>query len=718
MKAVAPVAVAVADDARELPGSPWRVGLVIGAVALVLRVAWVLCVPTIVVGDFATYRESALFLAEHGRLDDGFIYMPGLVLLLAGLDRLGGEVVAAKLLGAGFGALTAMALYVLARAAARPVRAVVGDGGAGSSAGAVGAGVAFLYLLWLPGLAMASVVGTDVPCAALICVALACLFEWGPRHPWRAAVAFGLAMGAAAWFRAVALPLVALGAGYWLAARAPLRAVVARTAVGVVVALVVLAPWAWRNLEVEGRLSFTDTHGGVTALMGNDPNTAGTYSRGLGETFRALTGRTFLARPHRETDRAAYALARTWMAFSPGFTVGMVAMRLERLLAPERGLLYWSVYRPGILPPEATLAFNQRRAWLTGLTDAFGWLLVLGLVAGVAFAVNERAFGVLVPLVFALAMLATYAIFVAEPRYRLTSEIVAFPVAAFGLTRLGGVARQMAWAVVGARFAPSSGRASPDEPAWLGFARPRDPIARGPLAGAAVAALVLGLGAGVIVVGGRLLREHTRWAFSVTMVNGVPRATYWRPVFTGTGRTNHFPSSPVQGGAGGPTIRAPLPAEPASTVEMFLPEVSPAGIERLTYRAQLEWLGPRRGGSSRAPDGEAASAPAPALFVAIARRGGTANLGAPASFATAHVGDRALEGKIQISGVGGTIDANHHGGLRLVLRLEAEASPRASAFGGTSFVPASPSPSASAPVAVRLSAVELTLQDDSQDLPR
>src|SRR3569833_1020986 len=78
-----------------------------------VRVVWAAKVPTIPVGDFAMYRESANYLAEHGRLDGGFIYMPGLVLLLAAVHALGGEILAAKLMGALFGGLAAAPLYVL-----------------------------------------------------------------------------------------------------------------------------------------------------------------------------------------------------------------------------------------------------------------------------------------------------------------------------------------------------------------------------------------------------------------------------------------------------------------------------------------------------------------------------------------------------------------------------------------------------------------------------
>src|SRR5207247_3024238 len=180
-----------------------------------------------------------------------------------------------------------------------------------------------------------------------------------------------LGMGLAAYVRAVALPLAVLSAGYWLASRARARAIVARTALSLAVTLAVLSPWAIRNLRVEGTLSFTDHHGGVTALMGNYPNTEGTYTRSLNLMFKELTGRTFLSPPHARTDHEAAAIARTWLRFDPAWTAGMTALRLERLFAAEHGLLYWSLYRPGVLPPRAAAWFSQRRTVICGVTDAF-----------------------------------------------------------------------------------------------------------------------------------------------------------------------------------------------------------------------------------------------------------------------------------------------------------------------------------------------------------
>ncbi len=59
------------------------------------------------------YRESANYLSEFGRLDPGFIYMPGFVALLAAIKNLGGDLLAQKLLGVLFGGLGAAGLFAV-----------------------------------------------------------------------------------------------------------------------------------------------------------------------------------------------------------------------------------------------------------------------------------------------------------------------------------------------------------------------------------------------------------------------------------------------------------------------------------------------------------------------------------------------------------------------------------------------------------------------------
>ncbi len=66
-------------------------------VAVLLRVGWVLAVPTKPVGDFAMYLESAAHLLEHRALDPEFVFMPGYVGFVAGLMALGAGLLTIKL---------------------------------------------------------------------------------------------------------------------------------------------------------------------------------------------------------------------------------------------------------------------------------------------------------------------------------------------------------------------------------------------------------------------------------------------------------------------------------------------------------------------------------------------------------------------------------------------------------------------------------------------
>src|SRR4029079_9093813 len=99
---------------RSAPRAALVWGAAVTLLALGVRLAWVVAVPTVPVSDFAMYRESANYLSEFGHLDPGFIYMPGFVVLLAWIKDAGGGLLAQKLLGVGFGVLGTGALFAIA----------------------------------------------------------------------------------------------------------------------------------------------------------------------------------------------------------------------------------------------------------------------------------------------------------------------------------------------------------------------------------------------------------------------------------------------------------------------------------------------------------------------------------------------------------------------------------------------------------------------------
>jgi hypothetical protein len=483
-------------------------GTLLVALATGLRLIWVLAVPTVPVSDFAMYRESANYLSEFGRLDQGFIYMPGFVALLAWIKDLGGDLLAQKMPGVVFGGLGAAGLYVatLALFERRSVASVA----------------TLAYALWPAGVATSSVVGTDMPAAALLVCAIAVLAALGPTRPWRAALLFGLVMGLAAWVRAVALPLTALSLGYWLARRTRVPSALALTAAAVASTLLVLSPWAVRHARESGHAYFTDDHGGITALIGANPNSEGTYTRALNQMFKDLTGKSVLDEPHHEVDQAAYALAKDWVRFEPRYALGLGAKRAERLFDAERYLLYWPVFRPGVLVGAPAAWFAARREWISGAADVFGAALAALAAAGVILAAARRRWPALALVPFQLALAATYVVFFAEPRYRLPIELLALPFAALTLVELGALAGALA------RRSWAAARAGGLRLAIAGAF-----VLAGAWAWPAVAAE------------GTALRARHRWAADVWRVDGAAQLVKWRAAVV------RGPSSLIEGGPGG-----------------------------------------------------------------------------------------------------------------------------------------------------------------------
>jgi hypothetical protein len=478
----------------------WIWGAALVALATVVRLVWVLAVPTIPVSDFAMYRESANYLSEFGHLDPGFIYMPGFVALLAWVKDLGGDLLAQKLLGVAFGGIGAAGLFVLSYRLLGEDAAPAGRWCPCPRA----AVTTFLYALWPAGVAMSSVVGTDMPAAALLALALALLLGLAPRRPLAAAIAFGVTMGLAAWVRAVALPLSALALAVWLARGTKFARALLLTAVGVAATLVVLLPWGIRHVRHSGQLYFTDDHGGITALIGANPNSEGTYTRALNRMFKDVAGRSVLDEPHRETDRAAFAIAREWWAFEPRYALGLAVMKADRLFDPEHRLLYWSLLRPGVLIGRHADWLAAHRGGVVAVADAFGYAVIGLALAGIAAAAARRRWMLLALLPLMLALIATYTLFFAEPRYRLPIEMLAFPFVTFALVEIAGavaaVARRSRAAAIHAARA---------------------------LAPALLLIVAWRLAWPAVVDWGAGLRARHRWAVSEAEVDGRKRLLLW-----------------------------------------------------------------------------------------------------------------------------------------------------------------------------------------------
>ena len=465
---------------------------VVVALAVALRVAWVLAVPTKPVGDFAMYVEAAAYLVEHGGFDPEFVYMPGYIFLIAPVQALGGGWLATKLVGAVLGGLGAGAVLGIARRISGGSRRV-----------ALMAGL--LYALWPAGIAVSSVTGTDMPAAVLVVVATYFLLRFAGPRPILAAVLFGLFTGFAAYIRAVVVPLAALSVLVFRAHGASWRRSFASAGVACAVALVMLSPWAVRNHLRYGETFLTDSHGGLTALVGANPNTDGCYSRSLNRMFEDVTGLSLLAEPHREADRTSLAIAKTWIKFDPLFTLGLLVGKAERLFVHERALLYWPLFRAGALPPWARDFFGRHQASIELVADGF-WLGALALAlmgCGLAFARRQWLALSLLPQVAVLAVL--YTVIFSEPRYRLPIGMLLLPLGALALEWIFHTARDL--------------RRGAASPSWKREAA----VAGGLASGIFILAPALAWAGGHV-------RESHRWAVHECVIASRPRFCAWKTV--------------------------------------------------------------------------------------------------------------------------------------------------------------------------------------------
>lgn len=464
------------------------------ALAILLRIAWVLAVPTKPVGDFAMYVESAAHLVEHGSLDPEYVYMPGYIFLIAPVQALGGGWLATKLVGAVLGGLGAGAVAGITRRVCGSARAALVAG--------------LVYAFWPAGIAIASVTGTDMPAAVMVLLAAYVLVRFSAERPVLAAVLFGLLTGLAAYIRAIVVPLAALSVLVFRAQGQPWRKSLWCTAVACSIALLALSPWAVRNRLRYGETFLTDSHGGLTALVGANPNTDGCYSRSLNRTFHDVTGFKLLAEPHREADRASMAIAKDWIRFDPLFAVGLLASKAERLLVHERALLYWPLFRAGVLPEPERSFFAHHRGAIEQVADWF-WLSVLALaLMGIALAALRRQWLALALLPQAAVLAALYTAIFAEPRYRLPIFMLLVPFAVIALAWL--------WQTGKAVAAGDANRS------WR----------REGIVAVGVVVAVFTCAPAIAWAGGRL-RDGRRWAVHECNVDGRAQYCKWRALRTG-----------------------------------------------------------------------------------------------------------------------------------------------------------------------------------------
>lgn len=522
--------------------------------ALALRVTWILAVPSKPVGDFAMYLEAATHWLEHGRFDAQFIYMPGYVLLAAAVQRLGGAWLATKLLVAVMAAAGAPMLYGITWRL---------WGSATDKRSAAWAGV--LYAMWPGGVAVSSVTGTDIPAAMLVLAGAYALVRSEPSRPHPGAALAGMFFGLSAWVRAVALPLVPLAAPFlWVRTRNVKRAALA-TLFATLAAAFILAPWVVRNRLRYGEWFLSDSHGGLTALVGAYPNADGQFTRALNRTYEIVNARPWLSEPHRAADKGAYAEAKRWTRFEPAFALGLGLARVDKLLSNERSLLYWPLYRAGVLKNPPSGFFDKWRPEIEWATDLVWWLVLWGCLFSVPWAVCTRRWQALAFVPMQAALVGVYVLYFAESRYHLAIAALAFPGAAASVVAVMDAVR-------GAR----------KKTALTNVYKPL--VASGAFV-CAIAVLWLALSH----TSAALIEQH-RWAVHACHIEGRPQFCLWK-------RANDEGASPVKGVFDGVGL---VPSQPSAVAVMDI-DLQPTR-HLISGRLQLHWSGAR---PAAAPTGKA-----------------------------------------------------------------------------------------------------------------
>ena len=136
-------------------------------------------------------------------------------------------------------------------------------------------------------------------------------------------------------------------------------------------------------------------------------------------------------------------MAKRWTRFDLAFSLGLVLAKAERLLVHERALLYWPLFRAGVLPEPALSLASRWRSAIESVVDSFWLATVAAALAGLGMALARRRWLALTLLPFMVVLAGLYTVIFADPRYRLPISVLSFPFAAGGLIWLAQTARDV-----------------------------------------------------------------------------------------------------------------------------------------------------------------------------------------------------------------------------------------------------------------------------------
>ena len=393
---------------------PWLAPALAFALAFAIRLWWVRHFIVAPYGDQPSLEAYAANVAHGLAYGTRGAYWPPAFVFLAGLVE--------RLCGTGHAFLAVRTANAVQGALACALAADVARRLARSAAAGLVAGLALA--LYGPAIYYTDTfLGATLETATLIAACDAVLAYGERPGAWRLGLA-GALLGLAALTKPTELPLLVPAFVHWgLRGRRgfDLRFAGRSALAALGIALLIIAPWSWRNLRVTGSPVLIDTNGGVNFYIAHNPRATGLWMD-LGDADPVLTPGGGYARP--ATDRLAFDAGWAWFVAHPAQDARQAAGILRRFWTEPDGDI--AQYGDGLRPIEASL--HVPLLDFSALRD----LAVLGLVLLLPSGPRGRHF---LPLLV-LGYPAGLALLFFAPRFRLPLCPLLAVAAGGGLVRL------------------------------------------------------------------------------------------------------------------------------------------------------------------------------------------------------------------------------------------------------------------------------------------
>jgi hypothetical protein len=388
----------------------WNRPLPIVAVALLLRLAWAVCVPVDPVSDGVLYDAFAKSIASgHGfAFADGTMteYWPvGTSAIYALLYVIFGDQPWVLPIFQAF--VGAFIVYLTWRLAEQTLGA------------RVAACTAWLTTLWPLLIEFTTINASELLFIAMMLLALNI---WISRRisPTLRMILWGASIAAATYIRPTALPIaVAFPAIQWLIDR-NWRTLIHGVLVTMLTATLMFAPWTYRSLTLFDRFVLVSANGGVNLWMGNNPESTGGYMD--------LPARTFTTEADRDHFYGAVAVK-----FILAHPLKYATLSLRRVpITFDRETI-------GIVWNQKALAAKYRESSLSALkliSSAYWWAVLVAAIGGAALILRRRRFLPCWPVLAALVYFASFPVLtVAMDRYHMPIDPLLAIFAAYAVCR-------------------------------------------------------------------------------------------------------------------------------------------------------------------------------------------------------------------------------------------------------------------------------------------